>query len=93
MKKIVLFCLLLFAFFPRVNAEELIPNAKSGILIEESTGEVLFKKNESEKLSVASLTKMMVQIIVLENIESGKIKWDDEVITSSNASRVLYFIS
>ena len=86
MKKIVLFCLLLFAFFPRVNAEELIPNAKSGILIEESTGEVLFKKNESEKLSVASLTKMMVQIIVLENIESGKIKWDDEVITSSNAS-------
>ncbi|MBR1386347.1 MAG: D-alanyl-D-alanine carboxypeptidase, partial [Bacilli bacterium] len=47
---------------------------------------VLFKKNESEKLSVASLTKMMVQIIVLENIESGKIKWDDEVITSSNAS-------
>lgn len=86
MKKLLIFCLFFFAFLPRVNAEELIPNAKSGILIEESTGEVLFKKNEREKLSVASLTKMMVQIIVLENIESGKIKWDDEVVTSSNAS-------
>ena len=86
MKKLLIFCLFFFAFLPRVSAEELIPNAKSGILIEESTGEVLFKKNEREKLSVASLTKMMVQIIVLENIESGKIKWDDEVVTSSNAS-------
>ncbi len=64
----------------------LLENAKSGILVEATTGEILFEKNKDEEVSIASLTKMVAQIIILENIESGNLKWDDIVTASSNAS-------
>ena len=48
--------------------------------------EILFEKNKDDRVSIASLTKMMVQLIVLEKIEDGSIKWDDIVTASSNAS-------
>ena len=86
MKKIIVVLLIVFTFIPKVNAEELIKNAKNGILIEASTGDILYEKNKDEKVSIASLTKMMVQLIVLEKIEDGSIKWDDIVTASSNAS-------
>ena len=87
MKKIflVFICLL---FITNVKAEEikLANNAKSAILIEASTGEILFEKNSHEKLHPASMTKMMSMLIILESIDKGLIKWDDEVIVSPNAS-------
>ena len=86
MKKIVIILITFILFIPRVNAEELLKNAKNGILIESSTGEILFEKNKDEQVSIASLTKMMVQLIVLEKIEDGSIKWSDIVTASSNAS-------
>ena len=86
MKKIIIFTFLLLLFVPKVYAEELLTNAKSGILIESTTGEILFEKNKDEQLPVASLTKMMVQLIILEKIEDGSVKWDDVVTASSNAS-------
>lgn len=86
MKKIIILLLFTLAFVPKVDAEELIPNAKSGILIEANTKEILYEKNKDEKLSVASLTKMMVQLIVLEKVENKEIKWDDMVVASANAS-------
>ena len=88
MKKICIFLLLLgFLFLPRyVYAEELIPNAKSGLLMEESTGKIIFEKAKDEKVPIASMTKMVAQIIILENIEKGKIHWDDIVKVSKNAS-------
>ena len=87
MKKIFFFFLFSLLFIPNVYAgENLLQGAKSGILIENSTGEILYEKNKNEKVSIASLTKMMVQIIVLENIEAGNIKWNDIVTASSNAS-------
>ncbi len=64
----------------------LIANAKAGILIEASTGEIIFEKNKDEQLAVASMTKMVAQILILEAIESGKIKWTDKVTASENAS-------
>ena len=71
-----------------VKAEDstLIPNAKSGILIDAATGTILFEKNKEEKLPMASLTKMVAQTIILEQIEQGKLKWDDKVTASQNAS-------
>ena len=63
-----------------------ISNAKSGILMEASTGKIIFKKNINERLSVASMTKMVAQIIILEKQESGKIKWNDVVTVSKNAA-------
>ncbi len=87
MKKIILLFICLL-FITNVKAEEikLADNAKSAILIEASTGEILFEKNSHEKLHPASMTKMMSMLIILESIDKGLIKWDDEVIVSPNAS-------
>ena len=86
MKKIVILLIFTFFFIPKVYAIELVPNAKNAILIEAGSKEILFEKNKDEKVSVASLTKMMVQLIILEKIEDKLIKWDDVVVASSNAS-------
>jgi len=87
MKKICLFFILLFVPF-MVRAEEinLAENAGSAILIEASTGEVLYKKNQNERLAPASMTKIMALILIMENIESGRLKWNDIVVVSANAS-------
>ena len=76
-------------FFPIVvfaEDSELIQNASSGLLMEVDTGKIIFKKDINKRLAIASMTKMVAQIIVMENIESGKIKWNDIVTVSKNAS-------
>ena len=85
MKKYI-FILFLLLFPYSVFAEELIPNADSGILIEASTGKIIFEKEKDKEVSIASMTKMVAQIIILEEIESKKIKWTDIVTVSHNAS-------
>lgn len=84
MKK--LFFVLICFLFINVKAETLAQNAKSAILIEASTGEILYEHNSHEKLDPASMTKMMSLLLVMENIEKGVIKWDQIVTVSSNAS-------
>ena len=64
----------------------LIPNATAGVLMDATTGEIIFEKNKDEQVAVASMTKMVAQIIILETIEKGKIKWTDTVTASANAS-------
>ena len=90
MKKLCCLVLAIFIFCisVRVKAEELnlAQNAKSAILLEASTGDVIFEKNSHEKLHPASMTKMMSMLLILENIEKGVINWDDIVTVSSNAS-------
>ena len=89
MKKLVVSFLVLLLLFPMVvKADDLalIPNAKSGVLMEESTGNIIFEMNKDEKVAVASMTKMVAQILILEAIEKGQIKWTDKVTASANAS-------
>ncbi len=87
MKKIIIFIMVLFCFIPKhVFANELVPNAKSSVLVEASSGKIIFEKNKNKKLSIASMTKMVAQIIILEEIEKKNIKWDDIVTVSKNAS-------
>ena len=70
-----------------VEAEEnLIPNAKSGLLIEASTGTIIYEKNIHEKVSVASMTKMMGMILIMEALEDGSISLEEKVTVSKNAS-------
>ena len=85
MKKILIL-LLLFVIPFNVFGEELIPNAVSGILLEASSGKIIFEKNKDKEVSVASLTKMVAQIIILEEVRKGNIKWSDIVTVSKNAS-------
>lgn len=90
MKKLCCLVLTIFIFCLSINvrAEDLslASNAKSAILLEASTGEIIFEKNSHEKLHPASMTKMMSMLLILENIEKGVINWDDIVTVSSNAS-------
>ncbi len=88
MKRILILLIGVFAFIPfSVRAEEsLIPNATSGILIEASTGKIIFEKEKDKEVPIASMTKMMAQILILEKIEDGSIKWEDEIVVSRNAA-------
>ena len=70
------------------NPVDLAPNAKSAILLEATTGEILYEKNSHEKLAPASMTKMMSMLLILEHIESGAMKWEDVITVSENASRM-----
>ena len=74
--------------FSLVKGEELnlAENAKSAILIEASTGEVLYSKNPDQKLAPASMTKIMSLLLIMENIENGNLKWNDIVVVSKNAA-------
>ena len=90
MKRVIYIILTMFIFcsFNVVKAEQidLAESAVSAILIEPSTGEVIFEKNSHEKLHPASMTKMMSMLLIIENIEKGVISWDEMVTTSPNAS-------
>lgn len=90
MKKILIFIFFL-VLIPTVKAEDiedLAPNAKSAIMIEATTGEILFQKNANEKLAPASMTKMMSMLLIMEEIEKGNLKWDEEITASENASKM-----
>lgn len=90
MKKIlIIITIIMLIPFIKVKAEgieDLAPNAKSAIMIEASTGEILFRKNENEKLAPASMTKMMSMLLIMEEIEKGNLKWDEIITASENAS-------
>lgn len=53
-------------------------NAKAAILIEASSGKVLYSKNADQRLPVASMAKMMTEYLLLEAIHEGKVKWDQK---------------
>lgn len=61
-------------------------NAKSVVLMEPHTGEVLYAKNENEKLAPASVTKIMSLLLVMEAIENEKMTLETEVSTSEHAA-------
>lgn len=61
-------------------------NLRSAILVEASSGKILFKLNEDVPYAPASMTKMMTEYIVLESIKQNKIKWDDKVSASEYAA-------
>ncbi|MEA4964405.1 MAG: D-alanyl-D-alanine carboxypeptidase family protein [Oscillospiraceae bacterium] len=60
--------------------------APSAILIEQSTGTVLYEKNAHERLAPASVTKIMTLLLVMEALDEGRITWDDQVTTSETAA-------
>lgn len=88
MKKIVLCFLLGICIIPKVHAEEinLAEKAKSAILMEPTTGEIIFEKNSHEKLHPASMTKMMSMLLIVEAIENKHLSWDEKITVSENAS-------
>ena len=84
---ISLLCIILMLAPIKVNAltEESI-SAPSAILMEASTGKILFEKNAHEQRPCASVTKVMTLLLVFEAIESGKLTYDTTITTSAHAS-------
>ena len=60
--------------------------AKSAVLMDMATGKVLVEQNAHEKLAPASVTKVMTMLLIMEAINSGKIGWNDMVVTSEAAA-------
>ena len=89
MKKILVLFIIVFLFIPNIKAEELstlAESSKSAILLEPTTGEIIYEKNVHEKLPPASMTKIMSMLLIMESIDKGVIKWDDIITVSANAS-------
>lgn len=58
------------------------------ILMEPTTGEILYADNENEKMLPASVTKTMTLLIIMEQIDSGLLSYEDKVTCSKNASQI-----
>lgn len=86
MKKILII-ITFFICLMNVNSEEidLSKNSKSSILIEQSTGKILYEKNKDEKRSPASMTKIMTLLLTFEALNNEIITYDTTVNISKNA--------
>ena len=70
------------------ESHELNIDSKSCVLMESSTGMVLYENNQNEKLSPASITKIMTLILIFDAIHSGKIKLTDVATTMITAAAI-----
>lgn len=96
MKKILIFgimlCILTTTFCANVavptfaDTNTLDLQSKSVCLMDVSSGQVLYAKNEKEHLPVASMVKMMTILLTLEEIDAGNLALDTMITTSENAS-------
>lgn len=89
MKKIIcMICAFTFLFqTAAVKAEQTGPeiSAKSAVLMEASTGKILYESNPDECLPIASVTKIMTMLLIMEALDSGKITLDEMVTASERA--------
>ena len=85
MKKFILILLCFIPFFVRAEVT-LATNARAALLLEASTGEIIFSKNPHEKLEPASLTKMMSMLLIIEAIDKSVLSWNQVVTVSAHAS-------
>lgn len=82
MKKIILLIVLLIPFKVFAVGD----NAKANILIDYATGTIITEKNSNDELPMASMTKMMSLLIIMERIEAGQVKLTDMIPVSEKAA-------
>lgn len=70
MKKVLSFLLIFILFIAKTSALELDISSRNAILYNLDNGEVIYEKNADEKVSIASLTKIMTALVALENIDN-----------------------
>ena len=90
MKKLIgalLAALCLLALLPTTaEAVELPLTSRAALLMEKTTGQILFAQNEHEALEPASVTKIMTLLLTMDAIDSGALSYDDVVTVSANAA-------
>ncbi|MFY0757724.1 D-alanyl-D-alanine carboxypeptidase family protein [Metabacillus dongyingensis] len=72
--------------FAEESSVKLADQARSAVLIERDTGNILYDKNSDEKLPPASMTKIMTMLLIMEEIDKGQLKMDEKVRTSEHAA-------
>ena len=77
--------LALASLAPPARAEALAVESRACLLMEKTTGQVLYAVNEHEQLEPASVTKIMTVLLVMEAIDSGQLRYDDLVTASAYA--------
>ncbi len=94
-KKIIGFLMIFFVFATTIPTTiatapvaDFTINAKSAVLIEMSTGKILYDQNKDEPLPPASVTKIMTMLLTLEAVERGELSLDD-IVTASEAAKNL----
>jgi len=92
MKKIILFILLFNVLIPKnyvyaesSNKSHLEISAPSAILMDYSSGMILYEKNPDEKLPLASVTKIMTMLLAMEEIYAGRMDYNDIITASAHA--------
>lgn len=96
MKKIVAIFISLFIvctmtsnlFAEDNNADKLDLLANNAIIMEAETGKILYSKNETEQKAPASVTKIMTMLLTLEQIDKGKLSFDDIITASEHAKEM-----
>ena len=70
------------------NASEYVPetNTKASILIDMWSNQILYEKNSTERMPVASIVKLMTIMLTFESVDAGSISLDDKVMVSERAS-------
>ena len=63
-------------------------NCESAILMSQDTGEMLYDYNSHEQLRPASVTKVMSLLLIMEEIDSGRLRYDDKIVCSEEASKM-----
>ena len=90
LRAILLILILIFSIHITVFSEEVQTgvdiSSQSAILMEKSTGQILYEKNSHEKLPPASITKIMTILLIYENQKNGKFSLDDTVTVSDHAA-------
>ena len=88
MKKLMLTLIVASLFIPAVKAEgdSLNLSSEAAILMDAESGKILYEKNTQEQLPMASMTKIMRMLLIMENIEEGNLTYEDKVLISENAS-------
>ena len=92
MKRAICFVLVLLLLLPAAASaeplrdDELRISAPCAVLMEKTTGQLLYEKGAHERALPASVTKVMTLLLIIEDLESGKIKTDDIVTASARAA-------
>lgn len=86
MKAVLALSLVLLCLLPtHAQAAQVDITAPSAILMEKSTGEVLFEQDSHAVYEPASVTKIMTLLLVMEAIDAGTLSWDDTITASPYA--------
>lgn len=86
MKKLIILFSFLFCFILPVKAAEVVEYSESAILVESTTGKVLYEKDADLERAPASMTKIMSMILIMDAISNGNLKMTDDVVISEHAS-------